>query len=425
ELNLENALEIINLDIYSNINLEKLNISGTKIKNIDISRIDEQLSEFIFNADLSSEENFLECIKVSSSFLNKFRQNTTKYPDSWNNLDGDWESLYPRGNGDVARYMCYEEYINFNDEYNGNGQIMFDDNGDLYLSASSPSGGGILYRFTSQNDKSIVAGGNGDGTDLNQLRRDFKFDFDSENNLIIMDGRFYNQQFDEPPIRVLKWVIGQSNANLITNIEQNNQGTQGSYPVESLSPNIMVDEDDNIYFSSSRNIYSIESGTTDFTKIVKHEDFIQSDYQMIGGRGYKWFSGGVDMFENKIFEMTLYHQYSHLLSFDKSNSYSIGQYTYHSKQGVNSGGDEIQLIKGTDNYFLARGYYNTYIANKLDSSGNGWIKLNGHNLQLSGDSTTKLTNKHYEKGHESIAIKNGYVYILTWNKILKSTSPLE
>jgi len=426
ELNLRNALEIINLDIYSNTNLEKLNISGTKIKNIDISRIDEQLSEFVFNADLSSEENFLECIKVSSSFLNKFRQNTTDYPDSWNNLDGDWESLYPRGNGDVARYMCYEEYIGFNDEYRGGGQIKFDDNGDLYLSAYSESGGGVLYRFTSQNDKSIVAGGNGDGTDLNQLRSAFQFDFNSDNDLIIKDG-----QRTDLPIRILKWSVGQTNANLITTIEESDIGVQGSYDEESFTndSNLIVDESDNIYFSSSRNIYSIESESTGLVKVVKHEDFIQSDYQRISGRGYRWFSQGVDEFDDKIFNLGFYsgsNDYSYLLNFDKSNSYSTNQYTNHSYEGINWGGDSrITLIEGTENYFLAKGSYNTYIANKLESAGNGWIKLNGYNLQLNGNSRPHLTNYHYSKSEESIAIKNGYVYILTWNKILKSTSPLE
>lgn len=429
ELNLNEAYKITTLDISNNLNLEKLYIAGTKIRNIDISKIDEDLDEFYFYADLNSEESYLQCVRVSKSFLNNFRENTTEYPDSWTNNAGLWSSLKNNAAGDIARYMCYEDYIKFDDEFFTGGQIMFNSNGDLYLSAKI-NDAGLLYKYTSQTDKTVVAGNNGAGTDLNQLRTNFKFDFDSENNIITIDGFHSGSQSSDLPVRILKWTEGQSNANLIVSIDQSNLNSQGSYPerIDDVA-NIIVDNDDNIFFESSQNVFQIKSGTTSLTKILEYEDFNKSNFSRISNRGFKWFKGGLDIFDNKIFTMPLYssgNDYNYLLTIDKSNNNELGQYTYHSYPGNNFGNDsQIRLIKGTEKYFLAVGSYNTYIANKLDSSGNGWIKLNGYNMQFTTSQRPDMNNFHFGPSKESVAIKDGYIYIATYRKIMKSIYSLE
>ena len=268
KIDVKQSNKLKSLDVTNNSKLTELRIEGTKIRHIDISKI-ENLERFTYYADFDKIDdtdenyrNYLECVKVNKDF-----SAGKSYPREWTNQAGSFSQLGRRA--DVARLLCYDEYISLKlengDNYELGKQIKLDSQGNLYVGlkkyANSGYVGGEIYRYTSPDSRILIAGGNGDGTALNQIRGDASFMFEFDNNeefLYIKDGQtFYNQDaFD--PVRILKWRIGNSSGNLVAQMVKNDMDREREESLSGYS-NLVVDNNDNLYFSSSHNIYRIKS----------------------------------------------------------------------------------------------------------------------------------------------------------------------
>ena len=227
------------------------------------------------------------------------------------------------------------------DNYELGKQIKFDLK-NLYMVkkyANSGYVGGEIYRYTSPDSRILIAGGNGDGTALNQIRGDASFMFEFDNNeefLYIKDGQtFYNQDaFD--PVRILKWRIGNSSGNLVAQMVKNDMDREREESLSGYS-NLVVDNNDNLYFSSSHNIYRIKSQTTQIEKVISHQDIWSSDYDRIFSNGWNWHTQGLNIRGNILstgaqyrFQSTRYY----VLNWDISDSFKPTGYEVSKERGL-------------------------------------------------------------------------------------------
>ena len=434
-LQLENAKELKSLDVTNNSKLTELRIEGTKIRHIDISKI-ENLERFTFYVDFdkindSNESNrsYLECVRVTKTFAMG-----NSYPREWTNQAGSFTQLERRG--DVARLLCYDEYISFRnengDDYELGEQIKFDSQGNLYVGLKKYSNagyvGGEIYRYSSPDTRVLVAGGNGDGTALNQIRATaaFRFEFDKNQEfLYIKDGQTYYNQDDWDPMRILKWRIGSSSGNLIAQMKNNMDNQEKKFIGYS---NLVVDDNDNLYFSSLKNIYRIKSQTTQIEKIISHQDISNSDYDRIFGNGWKWHTQGLSIRGNILSTGAQYRFQAvryHVLNWDISDNFKTTGWKVNKTRGLTLSSN------GNNNFLVGFDYYNPIVIEE-DNNGNNYLLNGGPPLQNSGynysDRAYDVSSfNRWAGGNDEmdVSIYNGYIYILDGDRILKSTTPLE
>jgi len=434
KIDIKESKQLKSLDVTNNSKLTELRIEGTKIRHIDISKI-ENLEYFTFYVDFSkindSDENYrsyLECVRVTKDF--NYNRN---YPSSWVNKAGTLDELESRG--DVARLLCYEEYISLryeNGEIKELGQqIKFDSQGNLYvgLQKYGANDGGSIYRYNSSTDRTLVAGGNGEGTALNQISANwnFRFEFDkNEEYLYITDGRTTYNRDDWDPLRILKWRIGNSSGNLVAQMVKNDMDSNQEEFFWG-GTNLALDSDDNVFFSSSQNIYRIKSGTTQIEKIISHQDIWNSDYDRIGSNGWKWHTGGLDIRGNILSTGAQYRWQAtryHILNWDISDNFKPTGYKVSKLRGLKLSSN------GNSNYHFGFDYYSPLV---IYEDNNGTFKYlngtapSGHESRTYNKSFDTTSFMSWGGGNDEmgVAIYNGYIYILDGTRILKSTTPLE
>ena len=233
-------------------------------------------------------------------------------------------------------------------------RIFVDNSGNIYVSS-----GNDVYKYTLSNGsytKSTVAGGNGSGSNLNQLNEPYGIDVDSSGNVYVTDRQNH---------RIVKWAPDASTGVLVAGGNNNgNNLNQLYYPYD-----VKVDSAGNVYVAdwSNSRIMKWSSGASEGSSLF----------------GYVYYPNSIDI--------------------DSNGNFYVSQIWRHRvlkyMKGSNSGGT---VIIGNGNSGTSSSQLSNPGGVHVDSSGNVYVAdLNNHRIQKlqvnpeikipSGDTTGTVT----------------------------------